>query len=403
MKAVKFLLALPMIHQSTLATDMYNSCKHPADCELYGSSQGATRTGDELRAEEALFVTPFDCSNMLSCFGASASLHPSLDPIALPQHIVAAIKEKVVEHQVLVFRKLGQNLSLADHVQWSQQFGPIDSEVSRPPRYVDAGVHVSSIHDGKGSSQNVTQAAIVEARKSQLDNGEPPEVFKVVTRENDTLSFGEGWHTDLTFLQQPPDFATVIMRQASTPGTGETGYLNALDLFSSLPDSIKKRLWGCWARHSDNAGRFAWHPSVRVTNGRPALFVNRHFTKTISCKRDGGSVGFDSYEEDPDLLEYLYDHLIARADNASLTLAWENGDLGMWDERTTQHAAVHDYIGQARELHRVLISPLPGSPFSSGLARPVDAKPPRVSRWIPSMVTFEELVHRVGDQATTST
>ena len=28
----------------------------------------------------------------------------------------------------------------------------------------------------------------------------------------------------------------------------------------------------------------------------------------------------------------------------------------MWDERVTQHAATHDYVGHRRELHRVLIS-----------------------------------------------
>ena len=39
-----------------------------------------------------------------------------------------------------------------------------------------------------------------------------------------------------------------------------------------------------------------------------------------------------------------------------LRMEWSREDVMMWDERTTQHAAVHDYFGQHRELHRVLIS-----------------------------------------------
>jgi alpha-ketoglutarate-dependent taurine dioxygenase len=39
-----------------------------------------------------------------------------------------------------------------------------------------------------------------------------------------------------------------------------------------------------------------------------------------------------------------------------MRMSWEQSDLVLWDEAATQHAAVHDYYGHRRELHRVLVS-----------------------------------------------
>ena len=44
-----------------------------------------------------------------------------------------------------------------------------------------------------------------------------------------------------------------------------------------------------------------------------------------------------------------------------LRIDWHSaGDVVMWDERATQHAAVHDYAGHGREMHRVLLASLGG-------------------------------------------
>lgn len=332
----------------------------------------------------------------LTPFGAEVVLPTNAS--ALPECAAKSLGAALTEHKVVVLRAL--QLSMDEHVAFARKLGTIDPQMSRPPPYVDAGVHVSDGSAKRKSGSRLrlpgfltrlrlpgflarlrkpSQKAITRARVAQIAAGEPLEVFKVVTDPSDVLAFGEGFHTDLTYLRRPPRAAVLLSRLLSPPGTGTTLFLDAFALADTLPADLRARAAGRWAWHTDKAGRNSTHPVVRLVDGRPALWVNRHFTRRLaseeavaaaaSCWSSGPCPGTEPDEESPSdasLLEEVLSHADAAAAGRVagaplLRLEWRSvGDLVVWDERAVQHAAVHDYAGHAREMHRVLLASLHG-------------------------------------------
>ena len=123
-----------------------------------------------------------------------------------------------------------------------------------------------------------------------------------MTDPSDVLAFGEGFHTDLTYLQNPPRAAILVSRKLSPPGTGDTLFVDAFALAATLPPELRARAAGRHALHTDKAGRNATHPVLRVVSGRPALWVNRHFARRLAS--DG-----DESPADAALLEELLAHI----------------------------------------------------------------------------------------------
>jgi len=303
-----------------------------------------------------LGIVPLDSSG----FGAEIGLGPHINATSLPAAAVEGIEAALAQHGVLVFRGLGSRLSILEHVTWARQFGVVDPEVSRAPRYcTDGGVHVSADTKEAKARDGVNPfgATIRAVRQQQLASGEPPEVFKVVTDPRDGLAFGEGLHTDLTFLQAPPSIGVAIMRTPSSPGTGDTLFISTVAAYASLAPEMQRRIAHLSGLHDDKDGRNASHPVVRVVAGKKVLFVNGHFTRSLTSGHSGNDADLFFYKnQDKDysgLLSELNSHIEGMQ---PLRLSWSEQDLVMWDERTTQHAAVHDYFGQHRRLDRVLIS-----------------------------------------------
>ena len=86
------------------------------------------------------------------------------------------------------------------------------------------------------------------------------------------------------------------------------------------------------------------HPIVRTHpgTGRPALFVNPHFTTGIEGMTE---------EESLPVLNTLYE-LATQPENV-YRHRWRAGDVVMWDNRCTMHYAVMDYTeDMPRRLHR---------------------------------------------------
>lgn len=218
---------------------------------------------------------------------------------------------------------------------------------------LDNGIHLSaSTETAKGVF--IPFATLKAVRAEQVASAEPPEVLKVVTDPKDGLAFGEGFHTDLTYRKTPPSVGCFIVREPSPHGTGDTKFLSMVEAWGTLPPELQRRVQHMWAVHSDLAGREAIHPVARkLDGGKTALFVNGHFTRSIV----GGDVVDDlhnrSSDSDGGLLTELLSHI---NEMEPMRMSWEQSDLVLWDEAATQHAAVHDYYGHRRELHRVLVS-----------------------------------------------
>jgi taurine dioxygenase len=89
------------------------------------------------------------------------------------------------------------------------------------------------------------------------------------------------------------------------------------------------------------------HPMAPVhpVTGKRLLFVNRSFTQLVT--------GMLKAESDR-LLQYLFSHL--NSPNFQVRFRWKKGSVALWDNRTTQHFAVADYLPAYRRMHRVIIN-----------------------------------------------
>ena len=83
------------------------------------------------------------------------------------------------------------------------------------------------------------------------------------------------------------------------------------------------------------------HPET----GRKTLFVNPGFTSHI--------VELERGESDA-LLAYLYAHSVRS--EYTVRYHWSAGDVGFWDNRSTQHSVVGDYGEQHRRIRRVTLA-----------------------------------------------
>ena len=89
------------------------------------------------------------------------------------------------------------------------------------------------------------------------------------------------------------------------------------------------------------------HPVIRThpRSGKKALYVNPLFTKCLK--------GLSRPESDA-LLRLLFDHLTAI--EHTVRLNWEPDTIAIWDNRTTQHRPVNDFLPQSRVMHRVTVA-----------------------------------------------
>jgi len=192
-------------------------------------------------------------------------------------------------------------------------------------------------------------------------------VLDVITEPDDHINFGGGWHSDLTFLEAP-DLGSILYAVEVPDAGGDTLFADQHAAYDALSDTMKSMLDGLTAVHSarrqyaegglskqsksmathstDLAFGETEHPVVRThpENGRKCLFVNGAFTERIR--------GLRRNESDA-LLRLLYEH----ASNETFTcrVKWQPGTLTMWDNRSVQHFALHDYRGQRRHMRRITV------------------------------------------------
>jgi taurine dioxygenase len=164
------------------------------------------------------------------------------------------------------------------------------------------------------------------------------------------------WHSDSTHMSNPHAYTLLLARVLPKVG-GDTMFASAVKAFGSLSSGMQVMLRTLSAVHEgtslaadaglDHEAVVAVHPVVRThpDTGGEALFVNDNYVTRI----DGWTP-----EESQPLLEYLYG-VIGRYEN-TYRHRWRDGDLVIWDNRSTQHAVVGDVAGEERVLHRVTIA-----------------------------------------------
>ncbi|XKH37100.1 taurine dioxygenase [Azospirillum doebereinerae] len=175
------------------------------------------------------------------------------------------------------------------------------------------------------------------------------------------------WHTDVTFVEAPPAIVALSAKKVP-PSGGDTVWSSAFAAYEALSEPLRRLLEPLHAvhdftrsfpewRHDKPGIRERWlearaknpartHPVVRThpVNGRKALFVNENFTAAI--------LGLSPRESDG-ILRILFDH-VARPE-FTVRWQWKPDDLALWDNRSTQHYAVNDYLPHSRLMHRATV------------------------------------------------
>jgi taurine dioxygenase len=248
----------------------------------------------------------------------------------LPPYVFDEIHRALMENLVIFFRD--QHLDHDQHKAFGRQFGPLHMHPASPP-----------------------------------PPGHP-EILIIHADANSTRVSGEEWHSDVSCDATPPMGSLLYLHTVPESG-GDTMFANMYRAYETLSAPMRDMLGKLTAIHDgENAYRERYgrgdparvfpraeHPVVRThpVTGRPALYVNRHFTTRI--------VQLHKSESDA-LLSYLFRHV--ETPEFTCRFQWRPHSLAFWDNRAAQHRALWDYFPAVRHGYRVTIQGDP--PFYQG-------------------------------------
>lgn len=196
---------------------------------------------------------------------------------------------------------------------------------------------------------------------------ECPYVTPVVKLEHERSNFGGIWHSDTTYLQEPPMGSMLLAREVPPYG-GDTMFANQYLAYEALSDGLKQTLDGLIGvsssakadvtktredaikRSGDRATPQvleAEHPLVRThpETGRKALYTSVAHTARIK--------GWTEAESLP-LLQFLWAHQVKP--EFTCRFQWKAGSLAFWDNRCAMHNPINDYHGFRRVMHRITLA-----------------------------------------------
>ena len=176
------------------------------------------------------------------------------------------------------------------------------------------------------------------------------------------------WHTDVTFVLNPPQ-ASTLRSITIPPYGGETLIANAAAAYRDLPEPLRAFADTLWAEHTNDydyavpdenvdeeqaAQRAQFtsikfrtaHPVVRVhpLTGERGLFIGGFAQRIVGL----------SVSESRKILDLLQAY-VTRPENV-LRWRWSPNQLVLFDNRITQHYAVGNYDDAPRRLNRVTVA-----------------------------------------------
>jgi taurine dioxygenase len=194
-----------------------------------------------------------------------------------------------------------------------------------------------------------------------------PEIIEVKKLEHETVNFGGVWHSDTTYLEQPP-MGSMLLSREIPPYGGDTLFANQVAAYEALSPTMKRLLDGLVGisssakadvsktredrLKSDGTAEarkeyVARHPVVRThpETGEKALYVNTAHTVGIEGMTEAESAS---------LLDFLFAHQVKPEFTCRVT--WEPDCITFWDNRAAQHNPVNDYHGFRRVMLRITLA-----------------------------------------------
>ena len=281
----------------------------------------------------------------LPATGASFSLTPITPNIgaevaeidlngALDEETVAALRQALVRHKVLVFRD--QPITPAAHVALARRFGELEVH----PVFPQHPDHPELVLLGGSADAKATENL---------------------------------YHSDVSW-RSTPSMASLLRCVECPSAGGDTIWVNMALAFESLPDELKPQLAKLQAVHDlmpafgsrmtpeqREQARIAFppmvHPVVRThpESGEQILYVNEAFTTHIANYVEAFEprVGSDFKLAEMELLHYLLRQ--AAIPEYQMRVRWQPDTLVIWDNRSTQHYAIQDYFPAVRRMMRATV------------------------------------------------
>jgi taurine dioxygenase len=245
----------------------------------------------------------------------------------LDDAVLGQINAALLRHKALLFRNA--NLDDEQQVRFAARFGPLTTAHPTVPS-VEGQPNILPVNGEEGIRANQ-------------------------------------WHTDVTFVQSPPKIST--LRAVTVPSYGgNTLIANSATAYQDLPEPLRAFADTLRAVHTNDYD----YVQPQFTNEKAAeyhqVFVSRKYQTVHPVVRvhpetgDRGLfiggfaqriVGLSTVES-RDILRLLQAY-VTRPENV-LRVQWNEGDLIVFDNRTTQHYAPDDYGDQPRQLFRVTVA-----------------------------------------------
>jgi alkyl sulfatase len=267
--------------------------------------------------------------------------------------VVDAIRATLLRWKVVFFRD--QQLTQAQHIAFGRAFGEVTPGHPTLPAAFPDHPEILLLDNQRF------------ARKERAARGgaEREDAAAGGAGRGDGPSIESRWHTDVTFVPNPPMGS--ILRGVVVPDYGgDTQWTNLVVAYERLSEPVRRLLDGLHAVHHNvlplSRGELspelqqqfqsqdlrAQHPVVRVhpESGERALFVNPNFTSHIVEL---------SRQEGRHLLAMLYEHLA----NPEFTVRfrWQPGSIAFWDNRATAHLVPTDVPpGARRSMQRITLA-----------------------------------------------
>jgi taurine dioxygenase len=179
------------------------------------------------------------------------------------------------------------------------------------------------------------------------------------------------WHTDVTFLDQPVSFT--FLRGVVIPEVGgDTVWANTVNAYEQLSPELRDLAdtlrivhtnvhpdtridggraeshpeWAESARQFASTIYRAEHPAVRVhpETGKRALLLGGFALRVVGYPSELSRSVIRTFQE-----------AVTRPEN-TVRWRWREGDLAIWDNRSTQHCAIVDYGNAHRRCERVTVA-----------------------------------------------
>ena len=267
-----------------------------------------------------------------------------------------------------------KDLTPDELVAWSSVFGDVETkaQAAREDKMVEGYpiLRIGNVKDDSGKL--AAQLAIVPALQSDEDIRYNPETRRPV------------WHTDSTFRRNPPIGSIFHCRQAPPEGA-ETLFADTRTAYARLDEAAKAELDGleavCSVAHHDKKislysenypvltpEQRAANPPNRVPlvlrhpeSGVPALYGLNSSTCAILPK------GQEFPEDQLDVCDLegiedesvqIWRNMLPYVTGPEFTVKWQwrPGDIVVWDNRCTLHAATgFDHTAYAREMWRLTL------------------------------------------------